>query len=116
MLKNWTRVVLLTLVCPGEVAVLDLVRASGPLGQITRPVVHQDTPSLEQVGAGMGRLHPVPDHMRQGRLDHLPGMVSLLTCPVPEGRAEPVRHRRNPKLSTTIRGAGCKPMEPPRAD
>ena len=26
----------------------------------------------------MGRLHPVPDHMRQGRLDHLPGMMRTL--------------------------------------
>ena len=44
-----------------------------PLGQVTRPVVHQRTPAFEQVRAGIGRLHPVADHMRQGRLDHLPG-------------------------------------------
>ena len=37
--------------------------------------------------------------MRQGRLDHLPGMVRFLTRPVPEGRAETVRHGRNPKLA-----------------
>ena len=48
-----------------------------PLGKVTCPVVHQDTPALEQVRARIGRLHPVPDHMRQGRLDHLPGMVRL---------------------------------------
>ncbi len=48
---------------------------------------------------GIGRLHPVADYMRQGRLDHLPGMVCLLSRPVPEGRAESVRHRRNPKLA-----------------
>ena len=46
-----------------------------PLGQVTRPVVHQDMPAFEQVRAGIGRLDPVPDHMRQGRLDHLPGMI-----------------------------------------
>ena len=43
--------------------------------QIGSPVVHQDTPALEKVRAGIGRLHPVPDNMRQGFLDHLPGMV-----------------------------------------
>ena len=32
--------------------------------------------------------------MRQGRLDHLLGMIYLLTRPVAEGRAEPVRHGR----------------------
>ena len=47
------------------------------LGQVTCPVVHQDTPAVEQVGARIGRLDPVADHMRQGRLDHLPGMVRL---------------------------------------
>ncbi len=44
----------------------------------TRTVLHQDTPALEQVRAGMGHVHPVADHMRQGRLDHLPGMVRRL--------------------------------------
>ena len=34
-----------------------------PLGQVTRPVVHQHAPALEQVGAGIGRLHPVPNLM-----------------------------------------------------
>ena len=53
-----------------------------PLGQVTRPVVHQDTPAFEQVRAGIGRLDPVPDHMRQGRLDHLPGMIRRPTNPV----------------------------------
>ena len=113
MLKTWTRVVLLNLAliaaglrawlspwpAPGEVALPDLVGATDPVGQVTRPVVHQDTPALEQVRAGIGRLHPVPDHMRQGRLDHLSGMVRLLTRPVPEAGAETVRHGRNPKLA-----------------
>ena len=51
--------------------------ASLPLSQVTRPVVHQDTLALEQFRAGIGRLHPVADHMRQGCFDHLPGMVLL---------------------------------------
>ena len=89
MLKTWIRIVLLNLAliaaglrawlslwpAPGEVALLDLVGATDPFGEVTRPVVHQDTPALEQVRAGIGRLDPVPDHMRQGRLDHLPGMI-----------------------------------------
>ena len=89
MLKTWTRIVLLNLAliaaglrawlspwpAPGEAALLDLVGATDPLGQVTRPVVHQDTPALKQVRASIGRLDPVPDHMRQGRLDHLPGMI-----------------------------------------
>ena len=48
-----------------------------PLSQVTRPVVHQDTPPLEQVRAAVGRLDTVADHMCQGRLDHLPRMVRL---------------------------------------
>ena len=98
MLEAWTRVVLLNLAliaaglrarlspwpAPGEAALPDLVGATDPLVQVTRPVIHQDLPAFEQVRAGIGGLHPVPDHMRQGRLDHLPGMVRLLTCPVPE--------------------------------
>ena len=50
-----------------------------PLGQVTRPLVHQDTPAFEQARASIGCLDPVPDHMCQGRLDHLPGMVRLQT-------------------------------------
>ena len=50
-----------------------------PLGQVTRPLVHQCPPAFKQVRAGVGRLDPVLDHMRQGRLDHLSGMIRLLT-------------------------------------
>ena len=73
--------------CLGPVGLtLPLVAASllrgfwivpGPLCQITRPVVHQPAPALEQVRAGVGRLDRVADHMRQGRLDHFPGKVRL---------------------------------------
>lgn len=34
------------------------------------------------------------NRLRQDCLNHLPGMVRLVTHPVPEGRAEPVRHGR----------------------
>ena len=63
-----------------------------PLGQVARPVVHQDTPALEQVRAGIGHLNPVPDPMRHGRLDHLPGMI----CPwqSPWQSLDPVPRRR----------------------
>ncbi len=76
-----------------------LPRATDPPGQVTRPVVHQDTPALEQVRASIGRLDPVADHMRQGRLDHFSGMIRLFGRPVPEAGSEPVRHRRNPLLA-----------------
>ena len=117
MLKTRTRIVLLNLAliaaglrawlspwpAPGETALLDLVGAIDPLVQVPRPVVHQDTPSFEQVRAGIGRLHPVPDHMRQGRLDHLPGMVRLLS----RGRWEIQR----PRLAA--RGVLLKNPRPP---
>ena len=61
-----------------RLSLFGLARATDPPGQVTRPVIHQDTPALEQVGAGIGRLDPVADHMRQGRLDHLPGVIGLL--------------------------------------
>ena len=64
------------------------------LGPGNAPVAHQETPALEQVRADKGRLHPVPDHMRVGRLDHLPEVVGFLTRRVPEGQAEPVRQGR----------------------
>ena len=112
-MKTWNQVILVNLAltavglwvwldpwpAPGETALPDLVGATDSLGQVTRPVVHQDTPALEQVRAGIGRLDLVPDHMRQGRLDHLPGMIGLLGCPIAEAGAEPVRHGRNPKLA-----------------
>ena len=50
-----------------RLSLFGLARATDPPGQKTRPVIHQDTPALEQVRGGIGRLDPVPDHMRQGR-------------------------------------------------
>ena len=58
-----------------QLSLFDLVRATDPLGQETRPAVHQDTPVFEYVRAGIGRLDAVSDRMRQGCLDHLAGMV-----------------------------------------
>ena len=46
-----------------------------PLGQVERPVIHQDTPAFEQVGTRIGGFDLVPDHVRQGRLDHFSGMI-----------------------------------------
>ena len=50
-----------------------------PLGQVLRPVVHQDTPALEQARATIGCLHQVPDHMLQGCLEHVQRVVRLPT-------------------------------------
>ena len=52
-------------------------------GQVGRPVVHEPTPALEQV------LAPI------GRLDDLARIIRLLSRPVPEARAKPVRHGRD---------------------
>ena len=35
-----------------------------PLSQVMRPVIHEGTPALKQVGVAIGRPHPVPDDMR----------------------------------------------------
>ena len=49
---------------------------------------------FEQVRAGIGRLDPVLNYMRQGRLDHLPGMIRLQPFgntghgPVPRSRGD----------------------------
>ena len=37
-----------------------------PLGQVSSPVIHQDTSSLKQVGAGIGRLPSIRRHVCQG--------------------------------------------------
>ena len=76
---------------------LDLTRATDSLGQVTCPVVHKGTSAVEQVRAGTGHLDSIAEHMCQGRLYHLPGMIGLFTCSVSEAGAEPVRHRRNSK-------------------
>jgi len=60
-------------------SLLSLVRATDSPSQVARLAVQQNTPTHEQVGAGIGRLDPVAAPMRQGRLDHLPGEVRLTT-------------------------------------
>ena len=45
------------------------LRVSTLTGQVRCPVVHEPAPALEQVRAHAGRLDPVPDYMREGRLD-----------------------------------------------
>jgi len=66
------------------------LRLSTRAGHVAAPVIHEPAPALEQVGAGIGRLDPILDHMRQGRLNHLPGMVGFLSRPVPEAGATAV--------------------------
>ena len=58
--------------------------------EVVGPIVHEPTPTLEQVRSGIGGLDPVLHHMRQRRLDDLARMVRLLGRPVPERRAEAV--------------------------
>ena len=54
---------------------------------------------LEQVGAATGRLHPIRIHVRQGELADLTGGgVGALRRPVPERRAEAVRHGPDPEV------------------
>ena len=45
--------------------------------QIRRPVVHEVPSPLEQVCWPVRGFHPVPDYVRQRRLDHFPGVVGL---------------------------------------
>ena len=87
-------------------------------GQVTRPLVLQRPSALKQVRAGIGCLDPVPDHMRQGCLNHLPGMICLFSRPVPAAGPETVRRDR-----TAAPGAGLSPSSvwpgpstPPRPD
>ena len=48
-----------------RLSLFGLAWATDPLAQVTRPAVHQNTPAVEQVEAGMGCLDPVADRMRQ---------------------------------------------------
>ena len=63
-------------------------RLHGQLGIAAVPhgfrLTFWDRPAVEQVGAGIGYLDPVPDHMRQGCLDRLPGVTHLFGRPIPE--------------------------------
>ena len=64
-------------------------------GKVRFPVVHQPPPTLEQVGASVGRLGLVADHVRQRCLDHLPRVVGLLGRPVAERGPEAMRYGRD---------------------
>ena len=92
-----------------RLSVFDLARATDPLSQVTCPVVHQDPRALKQVRAGIGRLHPIPDRMRQGRLDHLPGMVR--PHPPSPGRSSGTRAAR-PRNDRRFLPPGVKQMPP----
>ena len=51
------------------------------MGEVTRPFAPQHTAPFELAGAGIGGLDAVPNHMRQGSLHHLPGIVRCLRRP-----------------------------------
>ena len=63
-----------------------------------RPVIHKDTPALEQVRAGIGYLDPVADHMRQGRLDNLQGTAKDFQSKWVRCREDPLQGERAPSL------------------
>ena len=71
--------------------------------EISRPVVHQPPPTLEQVRPRIRRLHLVGDHVRQRRLDDLPRVVGPLGRPVAERRPETVCHGLDPVLLEHLR-------------
>ena len=48
-------------------------------GEIGRPIVHEPTPTLEQVRPCMRRLHLVGDDVRQRRLDDV-SLASLISA------------------------------------
>ena len=64
--------------------------------------IHQPTPALEQVRAGVGRLDLVPDHMRERRLDDLVRMVRRVGRPVAKARPTAVRGRSPMNTSSTL--------------
>ena len=72
-----------------------------PATDIGCPVVHQQAPTFEQVGARVGRLGLVPHHVRQRRLDHLPRVVCPFRGPVPEAGPESVRQAPIPSCCNT---------------
>ena len=72
---------------------------STPTSQVTRPIVHQPSPAIEQVRPPVGCFDLVADLVRQRRLRHLARMIGLLNRPEPEAGAEPVQHRCNAKLA-----------------
>ena len=67
--------------------------------EVLRPVGHELSPPVEQVGPGVGGLDLVLDDVRQRRLDDLTRMVGLLGRPVPERGSEAMGHGRDPKVS-----------------
>ena len=71
--------------------------------QISLPFLHrQPAAALEQVRAPIGRLDPVLDHMREGRLDDLARMIRRLGRPVAATRPTAVRGRSPMNTSSTL--------------
>ena len=102
--------------CP-ETASDPVAEASGlgafsPTRQILGPLLHQDAAALEEVRAGVGRLHLVADRVRQRGLHDRVGRVGALRRPVPEARTEPVRHGSDPKRLQQAAEVHARQMSP----
>ena len=75
-------------------------RAAAGRGLVVRPLLHQYTAALEQVGPGICLFRGVAQDMGKCRLRYGPRRVSLLQRPVLEAAAEPVH-------CGSIRQPGC---------
>ena len=53
-----------------------------PLDQELRPPLHQRAPAFEQVRAGIGRFHLIPNHVRQRRFHDRMGRVRAFGRPI----------------------------------
>ena len=80
------------------------LRVPIPDGRELRPLLHQHAAALEQIRAGIGRLHLVADHVRR---------IRALGRPVPEARSEPVRHRRDPQRPQQTAERQVPQLRPP---
>ena len=72
-------------------------------GEVDGPMVHQESATLEQVRARVGRLDVVPDDVSQRGLNNLPRVVRFFGRPVPEAGSEAVRHGRDVQVLEQLR-------------
>ena len=78
----------------------DALRCSA---QVVHPVVHQRTPSREQIAARARRLGLIAHDVSECSFGHLARMVRPFRGPVPEARSEAVGHRRADPLAAKRR-------------
>ena len=75
---------------PGAVAALDAATAARtrlrqtPLNDVLGPGVHQNAPTVEQVGTPVGSFHAVAVDVRQSEFTDLSRCVGAFRGPVPE--------------------------------